>query len=183
MVMQKRHIIEEYEITPLTMVVMPITYGSKTYSKIIEFEEELISPFKPLEIIKKSCQFFGSSFEGRKDGTKELIGITHKVPISISPPNSIYFFPTTSPEKPQCIWISHEHIADYMKGSENGTIVTFNNGHVLDIPISPSSFQNQLIRTVMLKSKLTQRIEETHKKFKYMNKPRLLKASEMRSSY
>ncbi|MGM9956220.1 MAG: competence protein ComK, partial [Peribacillus sp.] len=43
-------LIEEYEITPYTLMVMPINYGSKIYSRIIELEDEFISPFKPLDI-------------------------------------------------------------------------------------------------------------------------------------
>lgn len=59
-------IIEEYEITPHTLMVAPINYGSKIYARIVEMEDEFISPFKPMEIIKKSCEFFGSSYEGSK---------------------------------------------------------------------------------------------------------------------
>jgi len=62
----KRPLIEEYEINPQTMAIIPMEYGSKIYSKILEVDEELISPFKPIEIIKKSCQYFGSSYEGSK---------------------------------------------------------------------------------------------------------------------
>lgn len=37
-------IIEEYEITPHTLMVSPINYGSKIYSRIVEMEDEFISP-------------------------------------------------------------------------------------------------------------------------------------------
>ncbi|USK56526.1 competence protein ComK [Cytobacillus solani] len=60
-------LIDEYEINPNTMVVMPLAYGSKIYSQIWELEDEFISPFKPIDIIKKSCTFFGSSYEGLND--------------------------------------------------------------------------------------------------------------------
>lgn len=179
----EKKLIEEYEINPFTLVVMPISYGSKVYSKILELEDQYLSPFKPIDIIKKSCQFFGSSYEGRKEGTKELIGVTHKVPISISPPHFIYFFPTTSPENIQCIWIAHEHIMDFKKGKKDSTIVTFRNKESLEIPISASSFQNQLIRTVMLRSKLNQRHEETEVKKKSITYTFELKASEKKLGY
>ena len=91
--------IEEYEINPQTMAIFPVEYGSKIYSKILEEDDEVLSPFKPLDIIKKSCQYFGASFDGRREGTRELIGITHKAPIVIDTNTSIYFFPTTSPVK------------------------------------------------------------------------------------
>ncbi|CEG29605.1 competence protein ComK [Bacillus sp. B-jedd] len=62
----KQKQIEEYEINPCTMFIKPFVYGSKVYSQVYEMDEEFISPFKPLEIIKKSCEYFGSSYEGLK---------------------------------------------------------------------------------------------------------------------
>ena len=46
---------------------------------------------KPLDIIERSCRKHGSSFLGRKEGTKELTHITHKAPIAISPVDQLYF--------------------------------------------------------------------------------------------
>lgn len=60
-------IIEEYEITPHTLMVAPINYGSKIYARIIEMEDEFISPFKPMEIIKKRRS---SSDQVMKDASK-----------------------------------------------------------------------------------------------------------------
>jgi len=160
----KRPLIEEYEINPQTMAIIPMEYGSKIYSKILEVDEELISPFKPYEIIKKSCQYFGSSYEGRKEGTRELIGITHKAPIVIDTNTSIYFFPTTSPVNIQCIWFAHDHILSHRKDSSNQTIVVFRNKQSLIAPVSYRSFQNQVLRTALLKTKLMQRIRDAEKK-------------------
>ncbi|MGM0885888.1 MAG: competence protein ComK [Bacillota bacterium] len=47
------------------------------------------------------------SSKGRKGGTKKLINITHKAPIVIDTTSSLLFFLTTSPSRPQCIWLSH----------------------------------------------------------------------------
>ena len=58
--------IDEYEINSLTMAILPMTYGSKLYSHIYQYDQELHSPFKPLEIIKKGCRLNGSNYEGRK---------------------------------------------------------------------------------------------------------------------
>ncbi|MEF3400758.1 competence protein ComK, partial [Listeria monocytogenes] len=37
------------------------------------------------------------SLAGRKEGTKHLIGVTHKPPIIIDPVTSTYVFPTVAP--------------------------------------------------------------------------------------
>lgn len=179
----KQDQIEEYEINPYTMFIQPLEYGSKLYTQIYEMEDEFTSPLKPIEIIKNSCEYFSSSFEGRKNGTKQLIGITHKVPIAIDPTNFIYFFPTTSPSRPDCIWVSHEHVLKFSRVAPNETEVTFQNKQSFKFPISYSSFENQLFRTAFLRTKLMQRIGQTERRSIYMmNRPKL-EASEKRRDY
>lgn len=168
MAVEQKGLIEEYEINPCTMMIIPVHYGNKIYSQIIEYKDEHLSPFRPIDIIKKSCRYFGSSYEGRKEGTQQLIGITHKVPIIIDPTSSIYFFPTTSPSNPQCIWISYEHVEFHRRTDTHNTQVSFRNKTSHIIPISNNSFENQLLRTSFLKTKFMQRIEETERKAFYM---------------
>ncbi|MED3572449.1 competence protein ComK [Cytobacillus praedii] len=177
-------LIDEYEINPNTMVVMPLAYGSKIYSQIWELEDEFISPFKPIDIIKKSCTFFGSSYDGRKEGTRQLTGITHKAPITIDPTNFIYFFPTTSASNSQCIWISSEHILSYHRFDRGNTEVIFKNKQSKIIPVSFNSFNNQVLRTALLRTTLISRIEESERKALYFfNGTRSIGALERASKY
>lgn len=162
-------IIEEYEINPLTMMILPTTYGSKTYSTIIEVHKTFLCPFPPKSIIQKSCKYFGVSYEGRIAGTKQIIGNLNKVPLTIDSKHSIYFLPTTSPQNSNCIWISHHHVFSYEPISPKTTKVTFRNKLEYEVPISYSSFETQLLRTAMLRMKLTNRIEEIKKKTDYVN--------------
>lgn len=168
MTRQTMQLIEEYEISPATLMIKPLQYGSKLYSSIHELTDELTSPFKPLDIIKKSCQYFGSSYEGRKAGTRQLTGITHKSPISIDPTNSLYFFPTASPNSPHCIWIAPEHIASHENIDGGNTKVVFKNKQKVILPVSYNTFHNQLLRTALLRTELTTRIHESGKRFYYM---------------
>ncbi|WNS76794.1 competence protein ComK [Bacillus sp. DTU_2020_1000418_1_SI_GHA_SEK_038] len=177
-------LIEEYEVNSHTMVIMPLSYGSKIYSQIWELEDEFISPFKPIDIIRKGCISFGSSYEGRKEATKHLTGITHKAPITVDSTNSIYFFPTTSPSNTQCIWISQEHIHFHRRGDSANTQVLFKNKRSLSIPVSFNSFNNQILRTALLKTRLSKRIENLERKDWYMiNGKRNLNASENEGKY
>jgi competence protein ComK len=162
-----KSMIEEYEINPNTMLIRPIQYGSKTYSHIFELEDEITSPFKPLDIIKEGCRFFGSSYEGRKEGTRQLTGITHKAPITIDSTNFIYFFPTASAHNIECIWISAEHISSYKRIEGGETEITFKNKLSIKVPVSYNTFKNQLLRTALLKTTLMSRIEESERKTIY----------------
>jgi competence protein ComK len=171
--------IEEYEVNPFTMVVKPIAYGSKIYSEIFEVEDEFLSPFKPLDIIKNSCEYYGSDYEGRRNGTKQLVGYAHKIPIAIDPTNRIFFFPTTSPSRQECIWISHEHVKDYDRINPQETLIHFNNNQSFTFPISGSTIISQLERTAYLRTKLMQRIEYNEKKsFYLLQRPKAMEASE-----
>lgn len=183
MMEEKRRIIEEYEISPYTMVVLPIQYGSKTYCEIIEVTDTFISPFKPIDIVKKSCAYFGSSYEGRKNGTKRLIGITHKAPIIVDPYTSIFLFPTTSPSNHDCIWISHDHVAHFERSTPNTTTVTFRNKQTLEVPISRSSFQNQLQRTAQLRMRLYHNMENMENRYKKSGFYLHMEASERKREY
>lgn len=171
--------IEEYEVNPFTMFVKPIVYGSKIYSQVFEVEDEFLSPFKPLDIIKSSCEYYGCDYEGRRNGTKQLVGYAHKIPIAIDPTNRLFFFPTTSPNRQECIWISHEHVKDYNRINPQETLVLFNNNQSFKFPVSCSSIISQLERTAYLRTKLMQRIENNERKsFYLLQRPKALEASE-----
>jgi competence protein ComK len=176
--------IEEYVINPLTMFIKPIEYGSKIYSQINEVNNEFISPFKPLEIIKNSCNYFGSDYEGRRNGTRQLIGYTHKIPIAIDPTNRIFFFPTTSPTRQECIWISHEQVKALDRISPKETLLTFRNKQSCTIPVSYRSIRGQMEATAYLRTELMQRIEFNERKSFYLiNRPKALKALENANRY
>jgi competence protein ComK len=176
--------IEEYEINPFTMFIKPVSYGSKLFTQIFEIEDEFLSPYKPIEIIEKSCEYFGATFKGKKEGSTLLTGVTHKVPIVIDSMNFIYFFPTTSPNRPECIWISPDHILRHQRHSPTETFVTFQNKKSHIFPVSYNSFKNQLMRTAYLRSKMMQRMEMLERKsFYLMNRPHYMEASEKQDGY
>lgn len=165
---EEKVLVEEYEINPYTMIIFPDQYGSKIFSKIVEFEAEFTSPFKPLDLIKRSCEYFFADFEGRKKGTRLLTGIAHKAPIAIDPLSSIFFLPTTSPTNSGCIWVSHEHVLHHKRFDSYSTKVTFRNNQAFILPVSFNSFENQLLRTALLRTRILQRMKETERRAGYL---------------
>lgn len=139
---------ENYEINLSTVAIIP--YGKKK-SKIIEEEANYIVDKTTTEIINDSCKFFGSSYLGRHEGTKYLTGINYKSPIIIEETSEIIFFPTSSPRCSNCSWISLKHVDKYKK-DENNTMILFKNGISLSIKVSFGSFQNQMLRSNLLRS-------------------------------
>jgi len=151
-------VVKEYEANPYTMAFLPLKVESKLHSIVIETEREMIVPVKPMDLVNRSCQYFGSSFKGRKEGTRELMGITHKPPIIVDPVNEIFLFPTASPSNEVCAWLSHSHILrHYTSGTM--TYVEFKNKKRISIDISKGSFENQLYHTAQLRTIITSRMD------------------------
>lgn len=142
-----------YEINNHTIAIIPIKQNE---SKIIEEENTFMVKKSTSEIINDSCKYFGSSFLGRREGTKALMGVSYKAPIIIEETKSIIFFPTSSPRFDNCAWISLNHIHDYLRKDGN-SLVHFKNGEALELDISYGSLENQVLRATRLESILRHR--------------------------
>lgn len=160
----KDKIIEEYILNPCTLYIEPEVYGSKIYTRVYELRENFLVPFKTLDIINESCLFYGSDFDGRIKGSKHLTGITHKTPIAIDPTNSLYFFPTTSSKRNDCIWVNSHLVDDPQPFTSGITKVSFLNKKTYEIPVSHRVFNNQLSRAYQLSEKLNKRIDEMQRR-------------------
>ncbi len=139
-----------YEINSETQAIIPI---GEDKSKIIEANRTLIVNQTPMKIIDRSCKYFGSSYQGRFIGTKNLIGVSHKAPIIIEETREIIFFPTSSPRLNNCSWLSLKHLQNYKK-SNNNSIILFNSGYLLNLDISYGILDNQVLRATRLESVL-----------------------------
>ena len=160
----------DYSINRFTMAIIP--KENKFCSEVLEYEKEIIVDKRPLDVIDQSCRYFGSSYSGRKTGTKDLMRVTHKSPIVIDPANSIYFFPTTSSTRADCAWISHSFVKEYSATKDYNTNVTFTNGKQIILPLSAKSFENQLFRTAQLRTTISSRIEQEQQKINMLLLPK-----------
>lgn len=141
-----------YEINEDTIALVPYNNMTKVYEK----EGSFLVNKDANKIIEESCEYFGSSYEGRKKGTTALTGVTHKVPIIIEESKNIIFFPTSSPRLNKCTWISLNHINKYYK-DDIYTVIEFKNDKKLMLNISYGSLDNQILRASRLESVLRSR--------------------------
>lgn len=144
---------DNYEINSNTIALIPI---SEEKTKVIEVSNSFIINMNSMKIIERSCEFFGSSYIGRHEGTKRLIGINYKSPIIIEESRNIIYFPTTSPRLSDCAWFSLNHISKY-EDSNGKSLIYFENGDNIVIDISINSFDNQFLRATKLESILRKR--------------------------
>lgn len=142
-----------YIINSNTVALIPL---ENKITHVIERDENFIIKENTMNIIRNSCEYFGSSYIGRHKGTKTLTGINYKSPIIIEESRNIIFFPTTSPRDSNCAWISLYYINNYF--NKNGRIeVLFENGKKCIFNMSYGSFDNQYLRATKLESILRKR--------------------------
>lgn len=146
---------ENYEINKNTLAVIGMKQGK---AKIIEYDTEKLLENNAYEVMDYSCNYFGSSYQGRVDGTKSILGYNYKVPIIIEESSELIFFPTTSPNLEDCSWFSLDSISD-IKEENNKTLIVLKNGQKLVSDVSKSSLENQILRATRLKYVLNDRKE------------------------
>ena len=139
-----------YEINKGTLALIPI---NEKITQVVEIDDNFFISCSVNKIIETSCRSFGSTYLGRTEGTKALLGINYKAPIIISESNNIIFFPTASPRSSNCCWISLNNINNFKKENKN-TIINFINNKEIKLNISSFVIENQIYKATMLESKL-----------------------------
>lgn len=143
---------QNYEINDDTLALVPFDKGTLVY----EASEKKYISVDANEIIYNSCEYFGSTYEGRRIGTTRLTGMTHKLPIIIEESKRIIFFPTSSPRLNRCVWLSLRNIRTIEKYDKKTKII-FKNYQELIINTSFACINNQLLRACRLESVLINR--------------------------
>lgn len=137
----------KYEISKGTLAILP---NEKNSSVVYEDDERYIIDQTPFQIMEDSCKYFGSTYQGRKDGAKEMLGAEYKVPIVVEDSNNLIVFPTTSPLSEDCVWISLKRVNKIIKIDSNNTKIVFDNNKEIIVDSSYRSIENQLSRASRL---------------------------------
>lgn len=137
----------KYEISKGTLAILP---NEKNSSVVYEDDNRYIIKETPFKIMEDSCKYFGSTYEGRKDGAREMLGAEYKVPIVVEDSSNLIVFPTTSPLSEDCIWISLKRVEKIEKIDANNTKIIFDNKTEIIVDSSYRTIENQLSRASRL---------------------------------
>ena len=143
----------KYEINKNTLAVVGI---NDFKAMAIESDNNYIINDNSYQIMEDSCNYFGSTFKGRVDGTKKMMNINYKVPIIIEESNDIIFFPLSEIDSSNCVWISLKWFDRVVK-ENNNTYIYFKNGEKISINVSKYVVENQFFRSLKLSSILNDR--------------------------
>ena len=137
----------KYEINKGTLAVVP---NAEVGSLVYEDDERYVINQTPFSIMEDSCMYFGSTYEGRKQGAKKILNAEYKIPIVVEDSNNLIVFPTTSPYSDDCCWISLKRVKNIEKIDANNTKIIFDNNKEIIIDCSYRSLENQISRASRL---------------------------------
>ena len=137
----------KYEISNGTLAIVP---NEDDNSLIYEDNERFIVEETPFKIMEESCKYFGSTYKGRKDSAKEILGAEYKIPVVIEDSTNLIIFPTTSPSAEDCCWISLKRVKKIEKIDCNNTKIIFDNNKEIIVDCSYRTIENQLSRASRL---------------------------------
>ncbi len=137
----------KYEINRGTLAIVP---NETTNSLVYEDEERYLIEEKPFQIMEESCKYFGSTYDGRKNSARDILGAEYKVPIIVEDSDNLIVFPTTSPQSDECIWISLRRVKKFEKIDGTNTKIIFDNNKEIIVPCSYRSIENQISRASRL---------------------------------
>ena len=139
-------ILLKYEVNDDTLAILPFEDGK---TKIIEKNDEYIVNDTPYEVMEHSCNYFGSSFDGRIIGSKNILGSVYKIPVIVEETQKLIFFPTEALASDNVGWISYKNIKNIEKHNRKSKVI-FNNGDSVIIDCPYFSVKNQIFRCNML---------------------------------
>ena len=143
-----------YIVNYETLMIVPFGKGK---SKVFERDDEFIVNMSVFSIIKDSCLFFGSSFDGRREGTKAILNCDIKVPIIIEDSKNLIFFPTSSYRDDKTVWISYNNLLKHTKYNVDETLLNFIGNIDIKVNVRYNRIDNQIIRCIKLDTIISRR--------------------------
>ena len=137
----------KYEVSNGTLAIVP---NERESSLVYEDDERYVIEQSPFKIMEDSCRYFGSTYEGRKDSARDILGAEYKVPIVVEDSENLVVFPTTSPNSDECVWISLKRLKKYEKIDACNTRIVFDNNKEIIVPCSYRTIENQVSRASRL---------------------------------
>lgn len=143
--------VNNYLINSDTYVLLPIQEDYKLSTHVIERQTEFALPKKPIQIVRKTCEIYGSSLKTRTVVARHALGNRHKTPIVVAHAfdTPYIFLPTMSPNSDDNVWISYHAIVDF-KEEKTGCSVELANGRNVKVNVSTPTMWRQFAFAALL---------------------------------
>ena len=145
--------VEEYFINEDTLLLVP---KDKRTTRILDINGEYVIKKNIFDLVEESCQYYGSSYNGRYVSAKKTLDMDYKLPIIIDEVKEVVLFPTCSPKLSKCMWICVNNVENYSKNKKK-SVIKFINGKSYEVDITLNILENQIMRATLLLMKLKKR--------------------------
>lgn len=109
-------------------------------------EEKTIKDTSMTLLLDQSCNFYGSSYEGRKKGSENLITESYKLPIIIKENKFLLMFPIGATRSSKSVWINYNNIEEYHQITSKKVLVDFVGGIRQTFNVSYYTFHKQILK-------------------------------------
>ncbi|PLR80931.1 hypothetical protein CVD25_19740 [Bacillus canaveralius] len=151
-------IVRKYLVNRNTSAVLPdYDRQGRLWSQVIEGKKNFLVKVPPRKLLNECLEYYGDSMIGAVRGTRAILGNIRMAPIKIHADVELYWFPTLSPRKNSCIWLTPAHIIDFIYISENRTEVVLTEGNTVTIDMTIRRLIKKRQVTYTLKSQVEER--------------------------
>lgn len=165
--------LKKYVVRKEAMAFIPhYTESGKLITWVMESDSSFYADMAPSKLMNQCLGYYGTSLRGATDGARNVLGNINMCPVLMSEKLELYWFPTKSLKKHDCVWLALQHVEDYENAESKQTKVTFSNGGEVTIDISFYRFKERIQQAYQLKGKLEERLKPNNimvkdKKFYY----------------
>ncbi|MGX1901847.1 competence protein ComK [Thermolongibacillus altinsuensis] len=151
--------LDEYVVIGETAALVPkYNEVGKLCTTVYELYNTYFVEKSPKEIIQHSCRYYGSTYEGKVEAAKHILGIRQMVPVSVCEALRLYFFPTCSPDNESCIWFAQSHIHQVQSFQKKKAKVILKNKKEIIVDVQKGTIESKMYKTAMLFLILEQRL-------------------------
>lgn len=151
-------LLQNYQINEQTILLTGI-YGRYNHlqTMIIDGNKTYRVNGSSEQIIDSALKLAGSSLKKEMEGARTYLGNLKMYPVKINSQLGLYFFPSKSPKRPDCVWFSLIHVKGAKTFGKNKTKVYLSHGHSIIIECRLSAFNNKLRRTMELRRMIAEK--------------------------
>lgn len=131
--------------------------GNSNGTMVIEKKRTFNVEVDAFRLLKKSCMWYGNSYNAQRQFIIDKFNFYIKTPIIIDGRDLLIFFPTTTPSSKECIWVCYNNVDRYIK-EKTYTKIYFKGGKILNISASYTTVDNQITRCIRIEKYLNDRL-------------------------
>ena len=150
--------VKDYIVRKETMLFLPkFDHFGNLFTVVIENDLEFYVEMSPKVLMDACLGYYGSSLRGASDGAKTILGNIRMCPVLMNGVLELYWFPTKSQDKEDCVWFALHHVKSYERAGVKETKITLSNGVTAIVDVSLYTFKKKIQLAYQLKCKIEER--------------------------